>query len=91
MSTNPSESERPHNPTHFGGEGLYEESSVAEAGPLKAPLGDQLDSATRQALESGETTSSPQSFMQRYRIPTLLVMGAVAGLLVMLARRSQER
>jgi hypothetical protein len=84
--------ERPRDPTHFGGEGLYDNENE---GSLKVPLDEQLDSATKQSLggETDERSGRSQSdavwdFARRNHVPAVLAVGGVAVLLGMLIRRS---
>jgi len=71
------------NPTHFGGDGLYEpgagtsDSPDTGAGPSsKVPRGSQ---------------SSFWEFAKRKHVPTVLAIGGVVWLLASLIRRSTER
>ena len=81
--------ERPQNPTHFGGEGLYDESAVQEAEPLKAPLGEQIDQATRQSIQAvNRTGQTLWNTVRRNPIPVALALGGLAYLFVSMARRS---
>lgn len=91
MSTNSSDLGRPRNPTHFGGEGLYDASSVEDAGPLKVRLGDQMDGATRRSLLAEGPANSARSFIKRYPVATALALGSIGWLLVSLTRRSLQR
>jgi hypothetical protein len=90
MSANPPETERPHNPTHFGGDGLYESAGNDDSGSLGVTLGDQLDSATRRALLNERGASTRDDYARRNRLPLLLVAGGIAALLVALTRRSMR-
>ena len=75
--------ERPVNPTHFGGDGLYESaaatSDIPDAGAapsLKTPQGAQ---------------GSFWEFAKRNHMPAVLAVGGIVWLLVSLVRRSTER
>ena len=88
--------ERPTNPTHFGGEGLYEsQSQTAETSDssndssLKVPLVEHVEPATRDSLMHDRTArGSPFDFVKRNRLHTVLAVGGVAWLLWRLVRRS---
>jgi hypothetical protein len=89
MSSNSPETERPRNPTHFGGGGLYDAPSADdEASPMKARLGDHLDSSSRQELLTYRPVGAAPDFARRNRLPLLLAAGGIAMLLVALTRRS---
>jgi hypothetical protein len=49
MKSKSAPSQRPRNPTHFGGDGLYDESAVDGAGQSHAPLGDGHDGTSEKA------------------------------------------
>jgi hypothetical protein len=96
--------ERPTNPTHFGGEGLYEPGAdspdsldtmhtIAGAdASSKEPLSEHLDSETNETLEGVKDSQRPVwEFARRNHVPTLLAIGGIAWLLVVLVRRSTER
>jgi len=89
--------ERPKNPTHFGGEGLYDAdtqrsdgSAMAGDASLRVPLGEQVDSATKDSLQGAQGTSgrSVWEFAKRNHVPALLAAGGIVWLIVTLLRRS---
>jgi hypothetical protein len=86
MSSNPPETERPRNPTHFGGEGLYESPSD-DASSLRVSLGDRLDSSTRRELLA-ERSDAALDFARRNWVPLLIAAGGIGLLIGALARRS---
>jgi hypothetical protein len=88
--------ERPRDPTHFGGEGLYEPLAdtdksvdrVADSS-LKVPLGEQLEDPMKDALGAARSTKdSLWDFARRKHVPALLAAGVVVWLLGVLIRRS---
>jgi hypothetical protein len=88
--------ERPKDPTHFGGEGLYEsKAETAEGGQessLKVPLGEHVQSATRESLAGDQSAQgSVWEFAKRNHVPTLLAVGGIAWLIGALVRRSTGR
>jgi hypothetical protein len=87
MSSNSPGMERPRNPTHFGGDGLYDAPYTEEANPLKLSLSDHLDASTRSLL-SEHSASSTLSVARRNRLPMLFALGGIVWLLVSLTRRS---
>jgi hypothetical protein len=87
MSSNPPETERPRNPTHFGGEGLYEAQSDDDASSMRVSLGDHLDSSTRQELLA-ERADSALAFARRNWVPVLIAAGAIGLLVGAFTRRS---
>jgi hypothetical protein len=70
--------ERPKDPTHFGGEGLYE-TKESPAGETDA-----------QAGEPG-AQGSVWEFAKRNHVPALLAVGGIVWLIGALVRRSTER
>ena len=87
--------ERPTNPTHFGGEGLYDSkpdpAAEANDASLKVPLGEQMDDAARESLVSEQT--DPRSlwdFARRNHLLTLLAVGGLVWLLRRLLGRSTK-
>ena len=88
MSSNPPETERPRNPTHFGGEGLYESPGGDEASSMRVRLGDHLDGTTRRELLSEHPGDAALDFARRNRLPLLVAAGGIAALLFALTRRS---
>jgi hypothetical protein len=90
MSSTPNPPERPHNPTHFGGEGLYESSGVEEESSLKVQLGDQLDEITRRSLQATQRSAGSMLDVVRSNpIPVLLAVGGLVWLLASRNRRSE--
>jgi len=87
MSSNPPETERPRNPTHFGGEGLYESQGEDDASSMRVSLGDHLDSATRGELLA-ERADSALDFARRNWLPLLIAVGGIGLLVGALTRRS---
>jgi hypothetical protein len=75
--------EHPVNPTHFGGDGLYE------------PAADTSDSPDTGADPSSNTPQGAQSsfwqFAKRNHVPAVLAVGGLVWLLASLVRRSTER
>ena len=89
MSSTPNPPDRPHNPTHFGGEGLYESTGMEQESSLKVRLGDHLDSVTRGSLQMAQRSStSTLDFIRSNPIPVLLAVGGLAWLLASRRRRS---
>lgn len=85
----PNAADRPHNPTHFGGEGLYESTGMEEESSLKVRLGEQLDSATRRSLQMAQSsTNSAVEFVRRNPVPVVL---AIAGVALLVAAMSWRR
>jgi hypothetical protein len=77
--------ERPANPTHFGGTGLYEES-------LKVPLSDHLSSTAQESQESEQgSQAAPQDAIKRYNVLAWIAVGGIVCLLTALIRRSTSR
>ena len=74
--------EQPVNPTHLGGEGLYE----SEAGTSKTPY--PADPSLKAPQDS---QGSFWDFARRNHVPAVLAVGGFVWLLVALARRSTER
>jgi hypothetical protein len=81
--------ERPTNPTHFGGEGLYEPEADKPRGgedpSLKVPLSEHLSSTAQESLQSLEAPA------KRYNLLTWAAVGGVVWLLIALLRRSTGR
>jgi hypothetical protein len=72
--------ERPTNPTHFGGDGLYESATAAS------------ESAQEGSVERGQGSQRPAwEFARRNHIPALLAVGGIVWLLAALVRRSTQR
>ena len=89
MSSTPNPPDRPDNPTHFGGEGLYESTGMEQESSLKVRLGDHLDSVTRGSLQMAQRSStSTLDFIRSNPIPVLLAVGGLAWLLA--SRRSRS-
>ena len=89
MSSTPNPPDRPHNPTHFGGEGLYESTGMEQESSLKVRLGDHLDSVTRGSLQRAQRSgTSTLDFIRSNPIPVLLAVGGLAWLLASRRRRS---
>jgi hypothetical protein len=87
--------ERPREPTHFGGAGLYEPladtqktADRADDPSLKVPLGDQVDGRTKDALQERSPKDSIWEFARRKHVPALLAAGGVVWLLGVLIRRA---
>ena len=74
MSSNASETGRPHNPTHFGGDGLYDQSRVAAGG---------------RSSRAERPAASTFDFVKRNPLP-LLAVGGLAWLLITLIRKSTQ-
>jgi hypothetical protein len=91
MSSNPSDLERPHNPTHFGGEGLYDSAEVESDSSLKVSLGDHLDPSTRRSLASEQRGGFAVSSGGVNRLPLFLALGSAACLVAYVARRSMQK
>jgi hypothetical protein len=72
--------ERPKDPTHFGGEGLYE----SQPEPPETPAS-EADSSEQGAGDS------VWEFARRYHVPTVLAVGGIVLLIASLVRRSTER
>jgi hypothetical protein len=86
--------ERPTNPTHFGGDGLYEPkpdtSDIADTA-FKVPLSEHLDGATMGSLEGEQhAEGSLWDFAKRNHVPALVAIGGIVWLLASLVRRSTE-
>ncbi len=79
--------ERQGNPTHFGGEGLYESTGTEEATSLKVRLGDHLDSMTQGSLQVARRSTGPMVDVLKQN--PLAVALAVAGFVWLLT--SQRR
>jgi hypothetical protein len=77
--------ERPKNPTHFGGDGLYE--SAAES-PDRSDGG---PGASLRALSERRAADGFWDFAKRNHVPAVLAVGGFVWLLVALVRRSTER
>jgi hypothetical protein len=85
MSSTPNPPDRPHDPTHFGGEGSYESTGMEQESSLKVRLSDHLDRVTRGSMQMAQRSStSTLDFIRSNPIPMLL---AVAGLVWLLASR----
>jgi hypothetical protein len=88
--------ERPKDPTHFGGEGLYgpqaDASATADDDTLKVPLSEHLGSA-EQGLAHGNRRpdDSAWAFAKRNHVPALLAIGGIAWLLAALIRRATRQ
>jgi hypothetical protein len=80
--------ERPANPTHFGGDGLYEPE--AETSKSVNSAEDASLKTKSQEREQG-SESSFWELARRNHVPALLAIGGVVWLLVSLVRRSTER
>jgi hypothetical protein len=80
--------ERPKNPTHFGGEGLYE--AKGDDASLKVPLGEHVDNATKESLEGEQLPKSGSvwEFARRNHVPALLAAGGIVWLIATLVRKS---
>jgi hypothetical protein len=80
--------EQPVNPTHFGGEGLYEsEAGTSGTAGTSAP-----DNGADPSVKSPQDSQSPLwDFAKRNHVPAVLAVGGVVWLLVSLVRRSTER
>jgi hypothetical protein len=88
MNSTPNMPEHPHNPTHFGGNGLYDSSGVEQVAPLKEELREQLDSASRQSLESLQrSTNSILDYVRRNPMRVAIGVAGVAALLAAWSRR----
>jgi hypothetical protein len=88
MSSTPNPPDRPHDPTRFGGEGLYESTGMEQETSLKVRLGDHLDSVTRESMQMAQRSStSTLDFVRSNPIPVLL---AVGGLVWLLASRRRH-
>jgi hypothetical protein len=88
MSSTPNPPDRPHDPTHFGGEGLYESTGMEQESSLKVRLGDHLDSITQESMQMAQRSSnSTMDFIRSNPIPVLL---AVGGLVWLLASRRRD-
>jgi hypothetical protein len=89
--------ERPANPTHFGGTGLYEGAADKagngeDAESLKVPLSDHLSSTAQESPESGQgSQAAPQDTIKRYNVLTWIAVGGIVCLLTALVRRSTSR
>jgi hypothetical protein len=70
--------ERPVNPTHFGGDGLYE-ADAQDAG------------AGSSQMSSQRSQSALWDFARRNHVPTVLAVGGFVWLLASLVRRSTGR
>jgi hypothetical protein len=88
--------ERPRDPTHFGGEGLYEpladtdkSADRGDDSSLKVALGEQLDAPMTDALGAARSRKdSMWDFARRKHVPALLAAGGVVWLLGVLIRRA---
>jgi hypothetical protein len=88
MNSTPNPPERPHNPTHLGGEGLYESTGMEQESSLKVRLGDHLDSVTRESMQMAQrSSSSALDFVRSNPIPVLLALGGLVWLLASRRRR----
>jgi hypothetical protein len=96
--------ERPKDPTHFGGEGLYESKAETPETPgsgvdsLKVPLSEHVEGGTTESLaaEQGaqreqDAQNSMWEFAKRNHVPALLAVGGIVWLIGALVRRSTER
>jgi hypothetical protein len=92
--------ERPTNPTHFGGAGLYEseadEPHSGEEASLKVPLSEHLSSTVEKSPESEQDSeqgsqNSLQEPVKRYNVLAWVAVAGIAWLLTALVRRSTER
>ena len=89
MSSTPNPPDRPHDPTHFGGEGLYESTGMEQESSLKVQLGDHLDSITRESMQMAPRSStSTLDFIRSNPIPVLLAVGGLVWLLASRRRHS---
>jgi hypothetical protein len=88
--------ERPTNPTHFGGEGLYESKpDSAEAwddgngSSVNASRDEHVNTATEKSLAGGQTGEhSLWDFARRNHLVTLAAVGGIVWMLRLLIRRS---
>jgi hypothetical protein len=76
----PATPDRPTNPTHFGGDGLY--GPDAERSDTSAP---------HRELRELRSADAFWGFAKRNHVPALLAVGGLVWLLVALVRRSTER
>jgi hypothetical protein len=88
--------ERPTNPTHFGGDGLYDSAAqtadTSADASLKVPLSEHLDRATIGSLEVEQRSQgSMWASAKRNHVPALLAVGGLLWLLTTLVRRSMGR
>jgi hypothetical protein len=80
--------ERPVNPTHFGGDGLYE----PESAPADGPEANAQDSGADSSLEGSQGAQSALwEFAKRNHVPAVLAVGGFVWLLASLVRRSTGR
>lgn len=73
--------ERPTNPTHFGGAGLYEPQDRR----------DDRDDASVNAVTAQRSAGAFWEFARRNHVPAVLAVGGFVWLLVSLVRRSTQR
>ncbi|HET9448204.1 MAG TPA: hypothetical protein VFO35_18195 [Steroidobacteraceae bacterium] len=77
--------ERPTNPTHFGGDGLYEAQSESSGRP------DGEDASANAPRSQQRSADAFWEFARRRHVPAVLAVGGLVWLLVALVRRSTER
>jgi hypothetical protein len=88
--------ERPTNPTHFGGEGLYEpKPDTAETwdegngSSVNAAPDEHVNTATQESLAGGQNAEhSLWDFAKRNHLVTLAAVGGIVWMLRLLLRRS---
>jgi len=91
MSSTPNIPERQNNPTHFGGDGLYDSTGVEEAGSLTVSIGEQLDSASRQSVAALQrSASSILDYVRRNPVRVAIGAAGVAALLAAWSRRASR-
>jgi hypothetical protein len=91
VNSTPDISERPNNPTHSGGDGLYDSPGVEQASSLKVELQEQLDSASRQSLETiRRSANSIFDYIRRNPGRVAIGVAGVAALLAAWSRRANR-
>jgi len=91
MSSTPDLSEQPHNPTQFGGDGLYDSTGVEGATSLTAPVEEQIDSTSRKSLEALQrSANSIFDYVRRNPVGVAVGVAGVAALLAAWSRRANR-
>jgi hypothetical protein len=81
--------ERPKNPTHFGGEGLYESAGSGAAPPFDAPPSDPSDLSHRADRAGKRPTSALLAAVRRNTVPLVIALGGLIWLVASQRRRKR--